>query len=213
MSIEVIVEAVRKAKTAKKRKFKQSIDLAIALRDVNLKDPSKRFSVEVLLPHVISPNIKLCVIGDAAIIKNAQDNDIGYTLDEEGVESLAKDPKQAKEFINNIDYFLAIPQLMAVVGKNLGRYLGPSGKMPTVLAPNANLGDFIARYTRTAKISLKQNPVIHCRIGDESMDDNELASNIRTVLNEVESRLEQGSNNIRNTVIKTTMGPAIVLGV
>lgn len=212
MSIEVIVEAVRKAKTAKKRKFKQSIDLAIALRDVNLKDPSKRFSVEVLLPHVISPDIKLCVIGDAAIIKNAEDNDIGFTLDQEGVESLAKDPKQAKEYIKNIDYFLAIPQLMAVVGKNLGRYLGPSGKMPTVLSPNANLADFVARYTRTCKISLKQNPVIHCRVGDESMDDNELASNIRTVLNEVENRLEQGANNIRNTVIKTTMGPTVVLG-
>ncbi len=112
MSLEVIVEAVRKAKTAKKRKFRQSIDLAIALRDVNLKDPSKRFSVEVLLPHVITPDIKLCVIGDAAIIKNAEDNNIGFTLDQEGVESLAKDPKQAKEYINNIDYFLAIPQLM-----------------------------------------------------------------------------------------------------
>jgi large subunit ribosomal protein L1 len=213
MSVEVIAEAVRKAKTAaKKRNFTQSIDLAIALRDVNLKDPSKRFRVEVLLPHVISPNIKLCVIGDAAIISRAKEHGIEYTLDEGGVENLAKDPKQAKEFINNIDYFLAIPQLMAVVGKNLGRFLGPSGKMPTVLPPNANLEDFVARYTRTCKISVKQNPVIHCRVGDESMDDKELASNIRTILNEIESRLDQGANNIRHTHIKTTMGPTFELG-
>ncbi|MFV2014876.1 MAG: 50S ribosomal protein L1 [Candidatus Heimdallarchaeota archaeon] len=213
MSVKVIEEAVRKAKSnSKKRGFKQSIDLAISLRDVNLKDPSKRFVVEVLLPHVISPNIKLCVIGDAAIISRANNQGIEYTLNEEGVENLAKDPKQAKEYINNIDYFLAIPQLMAVVGKNLGRYLGPSGKMPTVLPPNANLEDFVARYTRTCKISLKQNPVIHCRVGDEAMDDQELASNIKTVLNEVEHRLDQGANNIRHTHVKTTMGPTVVIG-
>ncbi|MHA2033646.1 MAG: hypothetical protein ACW99Q_30125, partial [Candidatus Kariarchaeaceae archaeon] len=137
---------------------------------------------------------------------------IEYTLDENEVESLAKDSKQAKEFITSIDYFLAIPQLMAVVGKNLGRYLGPSGKMPTILPPNANLEDFIARYTRTCKINLKQNPVIHCRVGDESMADNELASNIRTVLNEIENRLDSGANNIKHTHIKTTMGPTVVLG-
>ncbi|MHA2100949.1 MAG: 50S ribosomal protein L1 [Candidatus Kariarchaeaceae archaeon] len=213
MSVEVITEAVRKAKSsAKKRKFNQSIDIAVALRDVNLKDPSKRFRVEVLLPHVISPDIKLCVIGDAMIISRAKEHGIEYTLDENEVESLAKDSKQAKEFITSIDYFLAIPQLMAVVGKNLGRYLGPSGKMPTILPPNANLEDFIARYTRTCKINLKQNPVIHCRVGDESMADNELASNIRTVLNEIENRLDSGANNIKHTHIKTTMGPTVVLG-
>ncbi|MHA2032525.1 MAG: 50S ribosomal protein L1, partial [Candidatus Kariarchaeaceae archaeon] len=75
MSVEVITEAVRKAKSsAKKRKFNQSIDIAVALRDVNLKDPSKRFRVEVLLPHVISPDIKLCVIGDAMIISRAKEH-------------------------------------------------------------------------------------------------------------------------------------------
>lgn len=213
MSVETIVEAVRKAKSAsKKRKFTQSIDLAVALRDVNLKDPSKRFRVEVLLPHVISPNIKLCVIGDAAMLSTAKEHGIEYTLDEAEVENLVKDPKQAKQYIDNIDYFLAIPQLMAVVGKNLGRYLGPSGKMPAVLPPNANLDDFVQRYTRTCKINLKQNPVIHCRVGDESMDEAEVASNIRTVLNEIENRLDQGANNIRHSHIKTTMGPTIEIG-
>lgn len=213
MSVKVITEAVRKAKSASKtRKFTQSIDIAIAIRDVNLKDPSKRFRTEVLLPHVISPDIKLCVIGDAAIISKAQENNIEYTLNDEEVENLGKNPKEAKELIAKVDYFLAIPQLMAAVGKNLGRYLGPTGKMPTVLPPNANVEDFIARYTRTCKINLKQNPVIHCRVGYETMNDDELATNIRTVLNEVENRLEQGSNNIYRTHIKTTMGPAIVLG-
>ena len=213
MSVEVITEAVRKAKSASKnRKFTQSVDIAIAIKDVNLKDPSKRFRTEVLLPHVISPDITLCVIGDAAIISQAQANNIEHTLNDEEVESLGKNPKDAKELVAKVDYFLAIPQLMALVGKNLGRYLGPTGKMPTVLAPNANLEEFVARYTRTCKINLKQNPVIHCRVGYETMDDNELASNIRTVLNEVENRLDQGSNNIHRTHVKTTMGPVVVIG-
>jgi large subunit ribosomal protein L1 len=210
MSTEVIVEAVKKAKAeSKKRKFTQSIDLAISLRDVNLKDPSKRFKAEVLLPHNAGKDIQICVIGDATIISQAEEAGITHTMNQGDVENLASDPKEAKSFISQIDYFLAIPQMMANVGKNLGRFLGPAGKMPAVLPPNTDLQSFITRYSRTCTVRLRQNPVIHCRIGTESMNDQELAANIRTVLNEIEHRMEQGVSNIHRTYVKTTMGPAV----
>jgi large subunit ribosomal protein L1 len=84
--------------------------------------------------------------------------------------------------------------------------------MPTVLPPAADIGDFVTRYGRTCRIRLRQNPVIHARVGTEDMDDEEIAANIRTVLNEIESRMDQGANNVNHVHVKTTMGPAIKIG-
>ena len=106
METNQILEAVRKAKSgSKKRKFNQSIDLAISLRDVNLKDPAKRFRVEVLLPHALNKEIHICVIGDAALLARAQEAGIKFTLDEAQIDQLARNPKEAKSFIQQIDYF------------------------------------------------------------------------------------------------------------
>jgi large subunit ribosomal protein L1 len=45
-----------------------------------------------------------------------------------------------------------------------------------------------------------------CKIGDESMEDSELASNAHAVLSGVEKKLPNGDKNIRKVLIKTTMG-------
>ncbi len=213
MESKQILEAVRKVKSSsKERKFIQSIDLAISLRDVNLKDPSKRFRVEVLLPHPLNKDTNICVIGDAALISKAEDAGIKHTLNEDQIDQLARNANDAKIFINTIDYFLAIPQMMALIGKTLGRYLGPAGKMPSVLPPNANLENFVARYNRTCRIRLRQNPVIQCRVATEDMNDEEITENVRTIITEIENRLEQGLQNIKHAHIKTTMGPVITIG-
>lgn len=214
MDKNAIVEKVSEAKSgSKKRKFTQSIDLSIALRDVNLKDPSKRFRSDVLMPHNVTDDVKVCVIGDADIISRAKDAGVEYTLDEHQIEEFARNANDAKAYIGQIDYFLSIPQMMAAVGKNIGRYLGPAGKMPTVLPPNADIAAFAGRYSRTVRIRLKTNPVLNCKIANEGMTDEEIAENVITLLSEVEKNLDNGLNNINKVFIKTTMGPAIQLKV
>jgi large subunit ribosomal protein L1 len=206
-----IVASVSQAKASKKRKFTQSIDLSIALRDVNLKDPSKRFKADILVPHAITDNVTVCVIGDGDVISRAQEAGANYTLDADQLEEYAKNPAEAKSFIAQVDYFLAIPQLMATVAKNLGRFLGPAGKMPTVLPPNAPLDNFLGRYSRIVSIRLRQNPVINCKVAHEGLSDDEIADNVMSVLSEVEKNLDSGFNNVSKAYVKTTMGPAIEL--
>jgi len=125
---------------------------------------------------------------------------------------MARNPSETKTFIDNIDYFLAIPQMMATVGKLLGRFLGPAGKMPAVMPPQADIEGFVTRYGRTCRLRLRQNPVIHCRIATEDMSEEDIAANVRTILTDVENRLEQGANNVKHVHIKTTMGPAVLIG-
>lgn len=179
---------------------------------MNLKDPSKRFRAEIVLPHRPNKPVRLAVVGPDDVLDKAKEYGVTYTLTKDQLEALAKDPKEAKKFAKSVDYVLAVPQMMAEVGKNLGRYLGPLGKSPSVLPPNADLGTMIDRYSRTTKFRLRQNPVIHARVATRDMSDEEIAENIEVVLRDIENRLEQGAQNIKHVHVKTTMGPAVEIG-
>ena len=48
-----------------------------------------------------------------------------------------------------------------------------------------------------------------CKIGDETMDDNALASNANTIISSIEKKLPNGSKNIKKIMFKTTMGKII----
>ena len=48
-----------------------------------------------------------------------------------------------------------------------------------------------------------------CKIGDESMEDKDLAANALAVINSVEKKLPNGDKNIKKILVKTTMGKAI----
>ncbi len=182
------------------------------MKNINLKDPSKRFRAQIVLPHKPNKPVKLAVVGPDDVLDKAKELGVDVTLSKDQLEALSKNPKEAKKFAKSVDYVLAVPQMMAEVGRYLGRYLGPLGKSPNVLPPNANLATMIDRFSRTAKFRLRQNPVIHARVATRDMDDDDIAENIEVVLRDIENRLEQGAQNIKHVHVKTTMGPAVEIG-
>ena len=48
-----------------------------------------------------------------------------------------------------------------------------------------------------------------CKIGEENMDDADLAANANAVATAIEKTLPSGSKNIEKIMFKTTMGKAI----
>jgi len=48
-----------------------------------------------------------------------------------------------------------------------------------------------------------------CRIGEENMDDADLAANANAVATAIEKTLPNGSKNVRKIMFKTTMGKAV----
>ena len=130
-------------------------------------------------------------------------------MDESELTKLSADKKKAKKLINDYDFFLADTKLMPAVGKKLGQLLGPRGKMPTPVPFNAPIESFLERFRSSVKIKAKGSLAMSCKIGEENMDDADLAANANAVATTVEKILPNGSKNVRKIMFKTTMGKAI----
>lgn len=204
-----VLEALKKAKqNSKKRNFVQSIELTVNMKDVDLKKPENRLNMELTLPNEIGKEPKICVIatGDLAIkAKNAG----VYVIDKEELGEVARNKKNVKKLAQEYDFFVARADVMSQVGKTLGPVLGPRGKMPKPVPPNADIKTVLDQYKRNARIRMRDNPVIHLRVGNENMDEKKIADNVQSVINFLEGKFEKGSRNIKSVYLKTTMGPAI----
>ena len=205
-----LIEAIEKMKEqSPSRNFLESIDLSINLRDINLQDPSKRFQIDVQLPNPVEKEVKVCVLAEGAQLVEAQSAGAARVIDKDELENISREPKLAKKLAQQYDFFLASAPLMPIIGRSLGKFLGPRGKMPKPMPPTASIEPLLKTYGSTIQIRLRQSPVVHARIATVKMGNEAIRDNAVTVLRNVESKLEKGENNIRSVYIKTTMGPAI----
>ena len=102
-------------------------------------------------------------------------------------------------------------KLIPTVGKVLGQLLGPRGKMPTPIPFNAPVEALLERFRTSVGVKVKGSLSLSCKIGEESMEDADLAANASAVAATIEKKLPNGDKNIRRIMIKTSMGKAIRL--
>jgi len=207
---KALIESVKEAKSkAEKRKFNQSIELIINLRDIDMKKPESKIQESIELPHAVGKQSKICVIATGELALKARRAGADLVIERAELEALAGDKKKQKALVNEYDHFISEAPLMPTVGRVLGAVLGPKGRMPTPVAPTANIADTIEKQRKTVQIRLRGQPILQCRIGTEDMTDEQIAENIEAVIRRLEGKLKRGLKNIRSIVIKTAMGPAI----
>lgn len=203
-----IVKAVDAAKkNSRKRKFTQSVELVLALRDIDIKKPENRINEIIELPYPPSREVKVAVFatGDLAVrARNAGANEV---YGKETLNDLVNDKKKARSLVRGIDFFIAETSLMPLIGRVLGSILGPRGGMPTPIPPTAPIDALINRRRRTVQLRVRSQLSAQCKVGSEDMDSEDIANNIQTILTLLERRLERGFRNIREAYVKTTMGP------
>ena len=200
-------EAFKEMRKGKKRKFVQSVDLIINLKDIDLKNPQNRFTLEVELPKGRGKDVKICAIGNK--LAEALKGKVDAVITEDDLDNFEEKKREIKKIIKKCDFFVAEPQLMAKVGKVLGRYLGPKGKMPKPIPPQANMDALIKKLKNSVRIVLKEQPLIQCAIGTEDMDDKDLKENFDAVMHAILHKLPNGKNNIKSVYVKTTMGTPV----
>ena len=205
-----ILSRVKEAKEkAKQRKFSQTWDLAVNLKGIDLKKPENRLNLEFQLPEGRGKEVKIAVIADSLAAKAAESADL--VIRKEEIDPLSKDLKRLKGVVEENDWFFGEISLMPFIGKTLGQILGPKGKMPKPLPPNANIKAFTDAARKNIKVKLTTTPVLHIPVGSDKLTEEQIANNINAVVNFVKEKLPKGKNNIKSAYVKLTMGPAVKL--
>ena len=156
-----IVTLIQEAKKGEKeRKFKESLELYITLKDIDVK---KGFALNevIQLPNQMSKPAAVCVMATGDMGLKAKDAKADEVMDNDGLDKLAQDKRASRKFINKYDFFLADTKLMPLVGKSLGQLLGPRGKMPTPVPFNAPIDAFLARFRTSIKVRTRAVSYTH----------------------------------------------------
>jgi len=200
-----LAEMIKQVKAeTKERKFKQAIELIVNFKDIDVK---KGFALNevVQLPKTTSP-ATVCVMATGDMGMKAKTANADAVIGTDELEKFATNKRESRKFIDKYDFFLADTKVMPLVGKTLGQLLGPRGKMPTPVPFDAPIDSFLQRFRSSIKVRTRASLSISCKIGDETMEDTDLAINAHAVLNAIEKKLPNGEKNIKRVMIKTTMG-------
>ncbi|WP_157463217.1 50S ribosomal protein L1 [Caldisphaera lagunensis] len=201
---EIIKGAVEKAKMlGKQRKFKQTVELIVALKDINLKGNEGKFREVVYLPHAPSKEPNICVIASGDLLLEAKKLGL-RTISREELSAMKGNKKAARNIGNSCDWILVSSDLMSLVGSILGPALGPRGKVPIAISPKSNISDVVNNYKRAVWARIRNEPQIQCKVGTEDMKNEEIIDNINAVFNTIESKI--GIAKIARVYVKKTMG-------
>ena len=214
METQEAIQKIQEAKDgAKERNFTQSIDFVINLKNLDLKKPEEQVDFYVQIPHSHGKAVKVCgLMGPETIDEAKKELDHAILADNFG----KLDKNEIKQLAKDYDYFVAQGNIMADVAKNFGRVLGPRGKMPDpkagcVVAPKTSLGPLYKRLQKMVRVQAKKDPVIHLLVGSQDQDEEEVAENLATIYNQLRLNLPLEENNIKNALVKLTMGKPVML--
>jgi len=205
---EKIMEAIKKARDNKQRKFKQSFDLAINLKNIDLRKPENKVKTEIKLPNGTGKETKIGVIVDSLFPQASKIENV-VIIKKEQLEGFGRNKKEAKKLAKQCKYFLAETPLMPLVGRFLGQILAPRNLMPLPIPVNANLVSMVEEKRGVLKVQLKDSPTIHIIIGTEDMEDQKIAENIDAAIKNIVPKLPKGKEQVKNFVVKLTMGKPV----
>jgi len=192
-------------KISTKRKFAQTVDMIINLKDFDVR--REAFSLFISVPNKV------------------KDKKIAGFLEKKSklIESITKEEfasfkekKDFKKLVRGYDFFIANAKLMPAIATTFGRSLGPAGKMPSpqlgilVSEDEKAIEDLVKKVDATVKVKVKE-PSIKIAIGLESLTDEQIMRNALTVYHKIIDTLPRKKDNIRNVKIKFTMSKPILV--
>jgi large subunit ribosomal protein L1 len=204
-----ILEAVKAAiEKAPERKFSESVDITINLKNIDMAQPKNRIDETILLPNGTGRKVGIAVLGKGDITTQAREAGVDLIIGPEEIERLGGAPREARHMAEKYRFFLAETSVMPQVGRFLGPRLGPRGRMPMPIPGGTDIRPIVERLRNSVKVRTKDKKTFHVKVGSTGMPPEQIAENIDAVLKKIEGALDQGMMNIRSVFVKTTMGPA-----
>ena len=204
-----IINAIEAARGASPpRNFVQSFDLAVNLRELDMNRPDNRVNIRFQLPNGVGQR-KVLVFASGDLALRARRAGADAVVEPAELDQLASDKKAAKNRLKDYDVFVAEAPMMPTVGRVAGPILGPRGKMPTPVPPQAPIDNIIERERRVVNLRSRDKPFVHCIVGKEDMSDEDIAQNIESVVSNLNGATKRGWGNIKSMFLKLTMGESV----
>merc|ERR1712048_1447856 len=202
---ECVREVMKYSTETKKRKFTETIDLQIGLKNY---DPQKdkRFSGTIKLKHIPKPKYKVCLLGDQQHCDEAKGKGIPC-MSADDLKKLNKDKKKVKKLAKSYDAFIASDTLIKQIPRLLGPGLNKAGKFPTLVTHSDNLEQKITDLKSTIKFQMKKVLCLSVAVGNVAMSEDDLVANVHLAMNFLVSLLKKHWQNVKSLHIKSTMGP------
>merc|ERR550532_3849071 len=198
------VQNVLKGSAEKKRKFVETIDLQIDLKNY---DPQKdkRFSGTVKLRHVPRPKFSVCMFGDQQHCDEAKEAGIPH-MSADDLKKLNKQKKLVKKLAKKYDAFLASESLIKQIPRLLGPGLNKAGKFPTMLTHSDDMVGKVNDIKATVKFQMKKVLCLNVAVGNVGMTEDQIVQNLNLSINFLVSLLKKNWQNVKSLYIKSTMG-------
>ena len=204
-----IAELVKKGKESEPKKFPESVEAMLTFRDVDPKKNDLNINETVYLPHPGSHRASICFVGSGDLLLRAKNAGVDGVVEPAKLESYAGNKKEAKSLARQYDFFLADTALMPRIGRILGQYMGPRGKIPTPVPPNAQIEGMINRTRSAVRVRSRGSLGVGAKVGDRKQSDQEITDNIVAMIQAVQKKLPNGDKNIKTVAVKTSMGKPV----
>ncbi len=191
-----------------KRNFKQSVELIVTFKEVDMKKGELKLREIVALPKAPSKPKNVVVVPSFEQTESAKKAEPNVLIAKEDLQKLLGQKRAVKKLAIKNDWFLIAQDSMALAGRILGPALGPRGKFPTPLPTSSEVTDYILRFKASTLVRTKDQPQTQTFIGSEDQKPEDLAENASAVLTAIENKIKRPSV-IKAIYIKTDMGKPI----
>lgn len=198
-------EAISLVKELAYANFDESVDVAVRL-GVDPKHADQMVRGAVVLPHGTGKTNRVLVFAKGEKVGEAEQAGADYVGGDDYVSKIT-------EGWLDFDTVIATPDMMGQVGR-LGRVLGPRGLMPNpkVGTVTFDVGKAV-REAKAGKVEFRAEKagIVHAQVGKRSFGDQELAGNVRSLVNALVKAKPAAAKGtyLRSITLSSTMGPGI----
>jgi large subunit ribosomal protein L1 len=197
-------EAIALVKKNATAKFNETVEAHIRL-GVDPKKSDQNVRGTVLLPHGTGRTVNVIAFAKGDNAKAAQEAGADIVGDQDLIDKV-------KGGFTQFDIAVATPDMMASVGKELGRILAQKMPNPKAGTVTPNIGAAI-RDIKAGKVEfrLDKTGIVHTIVGKASFEEAHLLENVTTLLDAIVRAKPAAAKGtyVRSVVLASTMGPGV----
>lgn len=197
-------EAIAILKKNANAKFNETVEAHVRL-GVDPKKSDQNVRGTVLLPHGTGRVVRVIAFAKGDNAKAAQEAGADIVGDADLIEKV-------KGGFMEFDVAVATPDMMASVGKELGRILAQKMPNPKAGTVTPNIGPAI-RDIKAGKVEfrLDKTGIIHTIVGKASFEEEHLLENVTTLLDAIVRAKPSAAKGtyLRSVTLASTMGPGV----